>query len=140
MKRVASAWIVDDDDGDVFLATHYLTASGRYASVCAASDGLEALQLLKNPDLAREACPGPCPPQIVFLDINMPRMNGLELLDALEQMPELAETTVIIMLTSSRHDTDRERAMKSPLVKEYLVKPIDLQTAERIADRYGLVT
>lgn len=137
MKRVKVAWIVDDDDGDVFLAKHYLGSSEQYEVICVATDGLEALQRLEDRSLAESVCPGGSRPDVIFLDINMPRMNGLEFLERASQLGVVNETTVVVMLTSSALDQDFAEAKKYDFVRDYLVKPISAEAAQRVADRFG---
>jgi CheY-like chemotaxis protein len=66
-----------------------------------ASDGVEALRILRGEGVA------PLPrPYLILLDINLPRMNGLEFLRALRADPELRDS-VVFVLTTSQRDEDR---------------------------------
>ncbi|MEM7246464.1 MAG: response regulator [Acidobacteriota bacterium] len=137
-KAVRSLLIVDDDPGDALIAKHYLEKSGRYEHVLTASDGREALQLWENHETSRQEHGGAFPPLIVLLDINMPRMNGFEFLEALAELPQPEVTaSFVVMVTSSEHGPDVERASIFPRVKDYLVKPFTLQHAIDLADRFG---
>src|SRR5690606_26708081 len=80
-----------------------------------ASNGLEALEMLRNGSVPRAR-------RIVLLDLNMPRMNGIEFLQELRRDPELAGTPVVVLTTSSA-DRDRTDAFKLN-VAGYLVKPV----------------
>lgn len=126
-----SVLIVDDNPGDRYIAEYMLKKSGRFREVWSVADGQEALALFADPDAARAH---PVPPTVMLLDINMPRLGGFELIEqlaglGLDQLP-----TVILMLTSSALADDTRRADTSPLVQGYLVKPLTVQDACRIAD------
>lgn len=83
--------IVDDDEVSVMAVRRALARQGIENPVVEARDGLEALTILRD-QLRR--------PYVVLLDINMPRMNGLELLAELRDDPGLLDTVVFILTTS----------------------------------------
>jgi CheY-like chemotaxis protein len=67
-------------------------------------------------------------PQIVFLDINMPEMNGFEFLDELLKDKSIKkEGLSIYILTSSLNSKDREKAKRYPILKGYLGKPLNAE-------------
>jgi CheY-like chemotaxis protein len=64
----------------------------------------------------------------VLLDINMPGMSGFDFLTAYEQFPaNKRSSVVVVMLTSSIDDRDKERALRFSSVKAFLTKPIESQ-------------
>lgn len=65
----------------------------------------------------------------IFLDINMPEMNGFEFLDALDEVIKGKEVNhyKIVMVSSSLNDRDRERALSYKMVGDYLEKPLTLE-------------
>jgi CheY-like chemotaxis protein len=100
--RQVTFLIVDDDDVDrkgLMRAMKQLRIAN---PVVEARDGIEALALLRGQDGAGRVDP----PYIVLLDLNMPRMNGLEFLDAVRADPEL-KPAVIFVLTTSMDENDR---------------------------------
>jgi CheY-like chemotaxis protein len=80
-----------------------------------AGDGVEALEMLRS---------GHCPVarRLVLLDLNLPRMNGIEFLRELRRDPELAATPVVV-LTTSNDECDKVEAYQLH-VAGYLVKPV----------------
>lgn len=92
--------LVDDNGDDVYLARHAFAQANIAREIVVARDGVEALALLL-PEDGRQ----PLRPAIVLLDINMPRMGGLEVLARLRAVPSTRSLPVIV-LTSSAQDRD----------------------------------
>ena len=86
-----------------------------------ARNGREALDMLRGEGGAAKIAP----PSLVLLDINMPRMNGLELLDALRSDPEFVGLNVFIMTTSDL-ESDRFKA-RDLAVSGYIIKPLSFE-------------
>ena len=112
--KVRSAMIVDDSDSDQFLARARLLQFDPEIEIIQAYDGQEALEKLEDPNVN---------PDVILLDINMPRMNGLEFLEQYSQREN--QTTVVAMLTSSDQPSDKEAALSYGCVKDYFVKLFD---------------
>ncbi len=91
--------LVEDDDVDVMGIERALRKLKILNHIVRAKDGLEALELLRDPDAVRR-------PYIILLDINMPRMNGLEMLAELRDDPRLT-SAVVFVLTTSKSDEDK---------------------------------
>ena len=108
--------LVEDDKVDVMAfrrALHDIRVSN---PLHVAGDGIEALDMLRGEN-GRAALPRPC---LVLLDLNMPRMGGIEFLEELRADPALKRVLVIVMTTSSNEE-DRMRAYKLN-VAGYIVK------------------
>ncbi len=105
--------LVEDDDVDVMGIERALRKLKILNHIVRAKDGLEALELLRDPDAVRR-------PYIILLDINMPRMNGLEMLAELRDDPRLT-SAVVFVLTTSKSDEDKVAAYKQH-VAGYIVK------------------
>lgn len=76
-------------------------------------------------------------PEVVFVDINMPILNGWQLLEALvvNQHPIL-ENTPFFIVSSSDNNLDISKAKEYPFIREYLHKPLDKQKLFAILDQY----
>lgn len=109
--EIKKAMIIDDSESDQFLASNEIKRHDAGIEIMQAYDGVEALEMLSA---ANEQ------PDVIFLDINMPRMNGLEFLEEYSKLEN--PRPVIAMLTSSDASQDRERAMSFKCVRDYFPK------------------
>ena len=119
MKRAAMMLLVEDDPHDVFMATLAFEAAGLDKEVAIATDGRDALDFLLQSGRHTDRPVGS--PQLILMDLNMPRMNGFELLSAIKQNHLLAHIPVVIFTTSGA-ERDRE-ACAALGAEDYLVKP-----------------
>jgi CheY-like chemotaxis protein len=112
--------LVEDNDDDAFLMQCVFRKSGVSNPLQVVSDGEEAIAYLKGetPYTDRQKYPRPV---LVLLDLNMPRKNGLEVLQWIRQQPELKRTTIYILTASSR-SVDVKRAFDLG-ANAYIVKP-----------------
>lgn len=73
-------------------------------------------------------------PDLIFLDINMPVMDGFEFVERFINLQEnITENTSIIMLTSSDNPEDMQRVKKYKIIKDYIIKPLKLDKLEEIS-------
>ena len=107
--------LVDDDEVDVMTVKRAFAKANIANKVFVATDGIEALQLLRADGI-------PTPRRLVLLDLNMPRMNGIEFLREIRSDPVLQPLTVVV-LTTSNEDRDRVEAYQLN-VAGYLLKPV----------------
>lgn len=77
-------------------------------------------------------------PHIIFLDINMPKMNGWEVVKNIEESPYdfLANPYYVFMLTTSLSQVDRKKSDESPLVKGFIEKPLTKEKIQEILTSY----
>lgn len=119
-QRPLNILLVEDDELDVMNVQRAFRKNNITNPLYVASNGIEALQQLRSQGTM------PLPPQrrIVLLDLNMPKMGGIEFLRELRADPELRHTTVIVLTTS---DEDRDKVEAYRLnVAGYIVKPVTL--------------
>ncbi len=111
--------LVEDDEVDVMNVKRALKKNNITNPLYCATNGLEALALLrgngKPPTIPRER-------RLILLDLNMPKMNGIEFLRELRADPELKATPVIV-LTTSNEDRDKVEAYNLN-VAGYILKPV----------------
>ncbi|MFC0531857.1 response regulator [Phytohabitans kaempferiae] len=127
--------LVDDDEADVALISQSFAEHHAPVRLHVTHDGVEAMAFLR-----REAEHAAAPrPDLVLLDLNMPRMNGRQVLDAVKSDHALA-TIPVVMLTTSEQPADIA-ASYAGRANAYVTKPIDLADLEaaiaKIYDFYG---
>jgi CheY-like chemotaxis protein len=117
--------VVDDNRSDVRLLEEAFKSTGTSIEVLTAMGGEEAIDLLRRGE-------GP-KPNLVILDINMPRVSGHEVLRVIKASEEL-RPTVVLMFSSSASQVDVARAYEC-YANGYLTKPSDLDDYFEIARR-----
>lgn len=122
MDTAASMLVVDDDPDIRQTLAELLSETGR--RVATARDGYDALEKLDS--LTR-----PC---VILLDLMMPRMSGLELLDHLSKQPGLEDVQVIVM---SANDGLRRHAERHSIVRATLRKPFDFDGLLCLVEGWG---
>lgn len=115
IPRPINLLLIDDDEVDVLNVRRALERGRITNQLWVANDGIEGLAMLRGEELPKER-------RIVLLDINMPRMSGIEMLRELRADPEL-QVTPVIMLTTSNDDRDRIESYRLN-VAGYLLKPV----------------
>ncbi|UBV43597.1 response regulator [Deinococcus taeanensis] len=108
--------LVEDSEADIILTQEAFAEAGILVQLHVARDGVEALEALRTPDFMPR-------PDVILLDINMPRMNGLELLKEIKHDPSLM-TIPVIMLTTSKAEEDILRSYEA-YAASYVVKPVE---------------
>lgn len=111
--------LVEDDDSHATIAMRTFKKHRISNSIDRVRDGVEAMAYLRGEGEFQEARR----PDVVLLDLKLPRMDGHEVLAAMKQDDALM-TIPVVVLTTSDAETDRERAYRHH-ANSYLVKPID---------------
>lgn len=115
--------IVEDNKIDQFITSQIVSKTlGVNAHVV--NNGVEALQWLKNNESNEKL--------LIFLDIRMPKMNGLEFLESIDNyVSSDFENIDVIVLTSSLDEEDYKRATKSSYVKQFINKPLTRENLKK---------
>jgi CheY-like chemotaxis protein len=114
--------VIDDSETDQFICSCVLEEHNESIEIIKAYDGKEGLEILATLDKH---------PELILLDINMPRMNGHEFLEEYQATYD-NPTSVVVMLTSSSQLQDKEEAMRYGFVKEYQQKPLSADAVLRL--------
>lgn len=131
-KPIRCILLIDDDPDDNFFHQFVIEESGLCSEVRIAEDGPDALRYLvrtDQPDYNR--------PDIIFLDINMPGMNGFEFLRQYHTLPaEQKSRLLLLMLTTSLNPGDQEMAAASGEVSGYYTKPLTKAMLQELVNKY----
>lgn len=120
MNTLANILVVDDSANDVFLLEQAFRKAAATSHLYSVQDGIEAQAYLKGEGQFSDRAVHPFP-DLLLLDLNMPRMNGFEFLHWLRQDPEYG-AVVIYVLSASARDADVQRAYAVG-ANSYVVKP-----------------
>jgi len=131
--------VIDDDEPTNFFTRIILEEANCCNHIKTVQSGQEALDYL-----AQSEKPGADPnlypsPDLIFLDINMPAMNGWEFLDEYRNLSIAPQHKMImVMLTTSLFPEDKAKAGRSPEISGFENKPLTLDKLERILKTYFL--
>ncbi len=129
-NKIALACIIDDDDMYVSLVKKIIEAKNLCQNLMVFQNGKAALNyfevILSNLDQKSI-------PEIIFLDLNMPVMDGWEFLDNFTRIKnKLGKAITLYVVSSSINPIDIERAKSINSVKDYLIKPVTIDDLETI--------
>lgn len=123
MLKLRKILLVEDNQNDVELTLTALDEQNLANRVIIANDGVEAMEYLmyegEHKNRAKEN------PAVILLDIKMPRMDGIEVLQQIKSSTEL-KTIPVVMLTSSREEPDLKKCYELG-VNAYVVKPVNFK-------------
>lgn len=122
MKIYNNVLLVDDDVDACYLNRRTINAMELASNIITCCHGKEALSFLSENCMHALEQDKSCP-DLIFLDIKMPVMDGFEFLEEFIQLPIRTPKPKVFILTSSDHKTDYERARKFK-VDGYIVKPL----------------
>ena len=119
-----SILIIDDSEEDRYLLKRYLRKSGLEVAVAEAVNGEQALHLLIEFEKYQQDNPEIKAPLVVFLDVNMPIMNGWEFLEEFSaRRDQIAISPIVVIIYStSDQEEDKARATQFECVETYVVK------------------
>ncbi|MDF4201418.1 response regulator [Maribacter sp. SA7] len=120
MNKNVNILLIDDSDVDNFINKAIISKEDNISQITTMTSGHDALEYLKGIIDNTEAYP-----DVIFLDIKMPRMNGFEFLDEYQKLADtLTDYCRIYILSSSIDSIDSDKGKDYPVVKRHLTKPL----------------
>ena len=126
MSCFKSVLLLDDNEDDNFIHRRYINRVQWADETVVFEEAEGALDyLMTHAEL----------PELMLIDVNMPVMSGFQLLDKLQEAGVDLSKTGVVMVTSSIHPHDCQRAAEHPLVDDYINKPINAEVLIALAER-----
>jgi len=135
MKHQVSILLAEDDRVDIMAIQRAFRLNKITNPLHIVSNGEEALAFLRHEGAYADAKTSPRP-GLILLDLNMPRMNGLEFLDIVKKDPDFKEIPVVVF-TSSIEETDIKASFRNG-VAGYLVKPVTFEKLVQAISTFDL--
>ena len=137
MKKLNCILLIEDDEATNFY-NHLIIEKADVAEHTQITlNGMEAIDYLTNSGKYHKNDNEFPKPDLIFVDINMPKMDGWEFLDEYQKLPDFQKGKIIIvMLTTSINPDDQRRAESIPLVSGYKHKPLTVEILDEIMEKY----
>lgn len=132
--QIVEILMVEDTPSDAKLAIRALSRHNLANHIRVVKDGAEALDFLFCQGQYAERLDHQ--PKLILLDLNLPKVSGLEVLRQIKENPE-TQMLPVVVLTSSREDRDLDRCYRMG-VNSYIVKPVDFEQFTKAVGEIGL--
>lgn len=134
MAKVSSTCIIDDDPIFVYSTKRIMKEVDFSDEIMVYNNGQDAIEAIEDIVESGESIP-----PIIFLDLNMPIMNGWEFLDEFVKIPNPnREKTVIYIISSSIDPRDLERIKNYEIVDNYILKPVVREDLHTVLNNIGI--
>lgn len=137
MRKLSGILLIDDDDTTNFLNQRLLNRMGATENVRTFVNGKQAFDYLYNVsnNNFEESTSDYFKPELIFLDINMPVMDGFEMLELYERLnKDFRKNIVMVVLTTSTHPQDTDNAKR--FAAEYITKPLTPEKVNVLLEKY----
>ena len=132
LKSFESVYFIDDDPIYVFISKKIIVEQNFCKNFKVFENGKSAIEAIVDSETTKQKLPN-----IIFLDLTMPIMNGWEFLESFQASPiENKETIKIIVMSSSINPLEIDMIKSYPIVSDYIVKPITPADLAKILETY----
>lgn len=133
LNKIGFVMLVDDNETDNFISEKIIEMSGFADKIIAMDSGSSALEYLQQNSNNAENIP-----DVIFLDINMPHVDGFVFLFEFEKFNTMIKSKCnIVILSSSDNKRDIDRIVDNPYVINYVVKPLSPEALSKIESIYN---
>lgn len=130
MNKLKCIMLVDDNKIDNFFHERVIKKNDAAENIIAKDSGREALDYIMQGDAVLQ-------PDLIFLDINMPDMNGWEFLESYKQLDSKLQTAmIVVMLTASENPDDKARAATQGILADFKTKPLTKEMLEEVIEKF----
>jgi len=127
-KSTNKVMLIDDTEVDAFISKRMLTSSQFTTDIMEFYSAKKALEYLGENSHNLSALP-----RLIFLDINMPAMDGFDFMEKFRQMPnEILQNCKVVMLSSAINDVDIQRINKDEYIVKFLIKPLSREELQEL--------
>jgi len=128
MKKNKVVLLIDDNEIDNFVSAKIIEKSGFAEKIISVTSSIKALDYLNNIQPPHNGLP-----DIIFLDIGMPEMDGFEFLEEYKKLDNnIVNNCKVIILSSSIDDYDYDKAKQNKLVRKFINKPLSEKSLKEI--------
>ena len=122
-RKLKSILLIDDNPDDNFYHERVIRKCAKAEQIITMTDAADALEFLRKESEKKTQ------PELIFLDINMPGMNGLEFL---AEYVKFSTHSKVVMLTTSENPDDRRKAHNTNVISDFRIKPLSKEMLEQI--------